>query len=45
MKKITFLLFTFLLLLSSWQSQAQFGCGSGVVISDGYTVLESLHRV
>jgi hypothetical protein len=38
MKKITFLLFTFLLLLSSWQSQAQFGCGSGVVISDGYTV-------
>ena len=35
MKKITF--FTILALFFSWQGFSQFGCGSGVVITDGYT--------
>lgn len=38
MKKIT-LLFTMLFLFTfSWQGIAQFGCGEGVVITDGYTI-------
>lgn len=35
MKKNTF--FTILALFFSWQGFSQFGCGSGVVITDGYT--------
>lgn len=35
MKKIT--LFAILALAFSWQGFSQFGCGSGVVITDGYT--------
>lgn len=35
MKKIT--LFVILALAFSWQGFSQFGCGSGVVITDGYT--------
>ena len=34
MKKITLLLFV---LIASWQVNAQFGCGNGVVITNGYT--------
>ncbi len=34
MKKITLFLFAFFL---SWQVNAQFGCGSAVVIANGYT--------
>ena len=36
MKKIT-LLFTFLAVIFSYKSHAQFGCASAVVITDGYT--------
>jgi len=35
MKKITFLI-TFLTLLS-WQANAQFGCGAGIPVANGYT--------
>lgn len=36
MKKIT-LFFTFLAFIFGYQSYAQYGCGDGVVITDGYT--------
>ncbi|MFL0353003.1 fibronectin type III domain-containing protein [Xanthomarina sp. GH4-25] len=37
MKKITLWCFAICLLAFSWQSKAQFGCGSAIAISDGYT--------